>query len=1493
MSCTIILHLGNEIHSFNSNEELDGWLFTNRGRLSLKEKDITYSLSTMANSKQKETYGRIKGGAMHVRNQIDNGATSGSINPERKIVKTSWSFAQDFVGADEDVKLPARRPYTGVHISDEEQEFRQTIGHDFEKAFEKALNPTYVPKYKIIKDDNRIKWIEDSAKQVLDWIKYEHGQDCEILTQVEVGTKEIGADFLNAIRGAANWSKGVTGGTNSEINAFTGDIDVVVIDRRGVVHIYDFKTSSGNPNTHSDPTYAKQIGIYRQMVRQSGVVTGNVALIPIKMNYGGTFINDDSYINGITFDSARISKIEKVTSDEVNGWFPAGVSAEFSEIEDLTKVMKEFTPGSGLDSQTEFRKATLEEELKRVSTVKEANPEYKNGNRYQYKKHRNKPGTPRFIYAKDMEDMQRKIEKYLETWNNERTNTYLDFARDLKDAMQLRDETKLGQIATDYNPHNGKYIIYMFRRYISSNWNLVSNELMLSNGIFLFQKGDVMELVMLDNHNPYREMHFDHGKTTRKYTSIFGNFLSDSDGIDQRWDLHCYYGNFLMMKGLTFMSQHPELFNGTRLAKVSVMNLSGNSFMEESNEKLVKNFERWCLLYQNKTGEAINVLKLGTHVMSDSSAYVHIALDLLKRFDETQKYHQGLLMQDAFNGMENKAVYTLQEIKFMINSLRTANGTNAYAAKSSDWDSGLRQAIMFLNKAYLAALGYQISPEPRVGLWSDGGVNISGLNMRPFSRSGSAIGRTLHEAYYSFVRVCQQEYIQYTSKWKLLIQKLYEESGHDKNWGGAWDFFNKFFEHDGDKLNERFILKDRGTMRTETENKVLDMFYDAIDRFKYHNNSDLIKAAIENGTYNEVPLIKSKFRENSSKNGVPKALFEEAKKDWNVMRDLLLDVDVDVDDKFINDLNNLDAGTLPAYVLQEDPKRNEKLQKYINNYTTDLDFIFNLICQQGIRSENSGNIMMITSAIRSSLSFMQWSGNESLDNISAAVENYVKSKIFGRPIHDRKLDTVQATVNMIKGLVSTVTLGANFKSFTRETITGFYRGFERVKLHPQLKNKIQLKYYTEALTELIQHCYENNDIMSFHMQLNQIYGTANFSYNQMAENSTVEQYAIRNLETSDLFFTATWPDFLHRNAIVIAHLKTIGAYDAYKLKDGVLTYDMDLDPRFELLRKYKTEEEVPLGLIKKWREVYNLYKDCYDSWKNNGYVHPDGSEFKFGDKLPQALSPRQVSGLKDIADAMYGNYDEETKSLMTKMLLGSLFLQFRTYGINRLQEFFDGETNTSDIDWIHHKIKNSKGEWENAYIVFDGNNALLGGGGEFARLIPESEVSLEDIKSGKAVEAKTLSSYHINGGYIKQMVDLGVSLFLFKDHQEEFNKLWKENPTYKANMTIFMIDTLGMLLLALLINSIYGSAMEGDFEETEWFTQWAYNVSIGVTQDGPVWSVLSSVVGDGTPPVVSALQSWANNASSVITGRKNFLEGVASTFGATRELAYLFQNIGI
>lgn len=409
------------------------------------------------------------------------------------------------------------------------------------------------------------------------------------------------------------------------------------------------------------------------------------------------------------------------------------------------------------------------------------------------------------------------------------------------------------------------------------------------------------------------------------------------------------------------------------------------------------------------------------------------------------------------------------------------------------------------------------------------------------------------------------------------------------------------------------------------------------------------------------------------------------------------------------------------------------------------------------------------------------------------------------------------------------------------------------------------------------------------MQLNAIFGTANFSYDQLAKNHTVQQWGLKNFQISDLFFTATWPDFLHRNAIVIAYLKGIGAYQAYSLKDGILTYDMKKDPRFQTFIKYRDSKPTNDSEVKKWEAEMLLYKDQFESWNNNGYRKENGEPLTFGEDLPQALSPREVGGLKDIADRLYGNYDEETKSLMRDTLLGSLFLQFRTYGLNRLKTFFDGDHFTSDIHMEDIIVLNDKGEKEAMYLVENPNKEAVAKGEELSHIaIPESQVSLNDIRDGRAVRARRPVSTHVAGGQVQMMFDMATTLFIFKN-QEEFDKMWNTNPYYRANLKLFLMDCFGMLLLSFLINMWFDGALEGDYDEIDWFTRWAYNVAIGVTEDGPLVSVIASVIGDGSPPVLGVMQSFTNNLMSTITGKQNILYGLANTFGATRELAYLFR----
>ena len=97
--------------------------------------------------------------------------------------------------------------------------------------------------------------------------------------------------------------------------------------------------------------------------------------------------------------------------------------------------------------------------------------------------------------------------------------------------------------------------------------------------------------------------------------------------------------------------------------------------------------------------------------------------------------------------------------------------------------------------------------------------------------------------------------------------------------GAEYKLYERFFQSINGQLDQRFILKPRNTMGTEVENKILDMFYNMLDRFKYGNKEKLIESAIENGTYGEMPLVRSDFNEMAGKNGISKALLATFEKD--------------------------------------------------------------------------------------------------------------------------------------------------------------------------------------------------------------------------------------------------------------------------------------------------------------------------------------------------------------------------------------------------------------------------------------------------------------------------------------------------------------------------------------------------------------------------------------------------------------------------------------
>ena len=171
---------------------------------------------------------------------------------------------------------------------------------------------------------------------------------------------------------------------------------------------------------------------------------------------------------------------------------------------------------------------------------------------------------------------------------------------------------------------------------------------------------------------------------------------------------------------------------------------------------------------------------------------------------------------------------------------------------------------------------------------------------------------------------------------------------------------------------------------------------------------------------------------------------------------------------------------------------------------------------------------------------------------------------------------------------------------------------------------------------------------------------------------------------------------------------------------------------------------------------------------------------------------------------------------------------------------------------------------------------------------PEDQEELERAISENRAQPYTPLWGKTLEGTLVQTIEFAKALL--NANQEDLNKMWQD-PVARGRLTLFMMDNFGMMLVALLIKMLYGEDVVDDMKNMDWFTRWSYGILMGATQDGPILQVLDGLVGDITPPMVSALQRAVTDWGSVLAGNKNTFYAILNSFGATRELTALTNKM--
>jgi hypothetical protein len=172
-------------------------------------------------------------------------------------------------------------------------------------------------------------------------------------------------------------------------------------------------------------------------------------------------------------------------------------------------------------------------------------------------------------------------------------------------------------------------------------------------------------------------------------------------------------------------------------------------------------------------------------------------------------------------------------------------------------------------------------------------------------------------------------------------------------------------------------------------------------------------------------------------------------------------------------------------------------------FETHLEIVFNQALVAYTRSEISKKYVPIFKAMQLGLRHEDeyahggTASKKKLKEIRTALDKLIDSRFYGKSIIESPmLQELHRWLSVVGAFFSTIKLGLNIRSFLREMLNGMYIGTTRV-MNNQLPGVSQ-STYTNALTYILQDLPKNFSGISLVQQLNAVYGMANYSLGNIA-----------------------------------------------------------------------------------------------------------------------------------------------------------------------------------------------------------------------------------------------------------------------------------------------------------------------------------------------------------------------------------------------------------
>ena len=695
-----------------------------------------------------------------------------------------------------------------------------------------------------------------------------------------------------------------------------------------------------------------------------------------------------------------------------------------------------------------------------------------------------------------------------------------------------------------------------------------------------------------------------------------------------------------------------------------------------------------------------------------------------------------------------------------------------------------------LAKVYTAALHALNMYNGDLNIENEAFSSLNEYLSKPQSIANSNV-RTITQMFQQSITTIADTMIKEYSPLRQIMQEYFKA----KNYGAVRNsligdearIFNNLYELDsqGEKTMRFKNPYDPNAQLDAVERKFLKEVLFEINKIRYqmrgqtfsyiNANDSAIKEAIKTSNWLDVPLQKASAATrrlktkssmiNSMKNLYkrlmhPKEAFEE------FSNNLLTEQDKDEISSAIRDLQ-----VYNPYTRSEDTNRrtNWLTEKGVDYFETNVENILIDFMEKHIQSIEYKKMLTRTSGVLLDLYIKGETEDDSKNmyHTIKTINDFLTTAVYNQSIMEPTSKAIETYVEPVRKLISKMYIAGNFVGSVRDTVQGFYENIARGinKYQTNISAEDVLKGYKEVILEGPQNIMAISKLN----QLNLKYRLSNMDIAKISEGQKTCRGGILNWE-SWAYSTLYGPDYLNRLVLFSAQMHHDGVNDAYYIKDKQLVYDWAKDKRFT---KYVTNDTSDIQEYNKQRSLYLSLLRMFNQERN--------LQLKEGDALPDAYTNIQITSFKNMADSIYGAYNQSTKAKYENIAIGRNFAVFSTW-MNGMVDTYIKKTQLSNSQY--HAEQETRDGQQLYWNKFGEAVTLEEGGDENCPVFKY----VPDVVQGILYTLQSaFKEYHYNGkeGFIEN--------------------IW-HNSAQRANLNKLLSDLLAALLVATIMSSAMGAA---------------------------------------------------------------------------------------